>query len=164
MGTGVDSSDGVFATWAGIRTCFTPMIDFWEDFRPEKVVNTSEPKLRLKTRTMDFLYRVRRRIATALAVLLAIVFGYHVMVGHNGLNAYEQKRAEDRELHQQIDSLQQENDRLKEHVEHLKSDPDAIEREARERLHYARPGEVIYTLNGPQTATQSQPPAGAVNK
>jgi len=31
-------------------------------------------------------------------------------------------------------------------VERLKKDPDAIEHEAREKLHYARPGEVIYTL------------------
>lgn len=116
----------------------------------------SEPKPRLKTRAMDFLYRVRRRIATALAVLLAIVFGYHVIVGRNGLNAYELKRAEDRSLQHQIESLQQENDRLRQHVEHLKSDPDAIEREARERLHYARPGEVIYTLNAPQSTAASQ--------
>lgn len=124
-------------------------------------MSTIEPKIKLKARAAGFLYRVRRRIATALAVVLALFFGYHVIVGHNGLNAYEQKRAEDRELHQQIDSLQQENDRLKEHVEHLKSDPDAIEREARERLHYARPGEVIYTLNAPQSAAQPQSPAAA---
>ena len=124
-------------------------------------MSTSEPKIKLKARAAEFLYRVRRRIATALAVALALIFGYHVIVGHNGLNAYEQKRAEDRDLHQQIDSLQQENDRLKEHVEHLKSDPDAIEREARERLHYARPGEVIYSLNAPQSATAQQPPASA---
>jgi len=136
------------------------MISFWEISVRSQVVNVSEPKARLKTRTMDFLFRVRRRIATALAVLLAIVFGYHVMVGHNGLNAYEQKRTEDRSLQHQIESLQQENDRLKQHVEHLKSDPDAIEREARERLHYARPGEVIYTLNAPQRAiVPQQPPA-----
>jgi cell division protein FtsB len=127
-------------------------------------VNTSEPKIKLKARAAGFLYRVRRRIATALAVVLALFFGYHVMVGHNGLNAYEQKRIEDRGLHQQIDSLQQENDRLEEHVEHLKSDPDAIEREARERLHYARPGEVIYSLNFPQSATQPQPPTAAGSK
>jgi len=127
-------------------------------------VNTSEPKIKLKARAAGFLYRVRRRIATALAVVLALFFGYHVMVGHNGLNAYEQKRIEERGLHQQIDSLQQENDRLEEHVEHLKSDPDAIEREARERLHYARPGEVIYSLNVPQSATQPQPPTAAGSK
>ena len=35
---------------------------------------------------------------------------------------------------------------MREQIEHLNSDPDAIEREAREKLHYAKPGEVIVTL------------------
>ena len=35
---------------------------------------------------------------------------------------------------------------MRQQIERLKSDPDAIEREAREKLHYAKPGEVIYTL------------------
>jgi cell division protein FtsB len=93
--------------------------------------------------------------------VLAVFFGYHVMVGRNGVNIYEQKRVEDRELHKQIDTLQQENERLKEHLDRLKSDPDAIEHEARERLHYARPGEVIYTLNDSQNANRSQAPSPA---
>jgi cell division protein FtsB len=79
------------------------------------------------------------------------------------VSAYEQKRAEDRDLHRQIESLQQENDRLKDHVDHLKSDPDEIEREAREKLHYARQGEVIYTLNAPQQASEPQPPLAPPN-
>jgi cell division protein FtsB len=114
-----------------------------------------KPKISFNARVGGFVFRIRRRIATALAVLLAIVFGYHVVVGRNGVTAYEQKRVEDRELRHQIDSLQQENDRLKDHVEHLKSDPDEIEREAREKLHYARQGEVIYTLNAPQNTSQT---------
>ena len=100
-----------------------------------------------KMRPAEYLYSVRRRIATGLAVVLTVLLGYHVMFGRNGISIYEQKRVEDRDLHQRIDSLQQENDRLKSHVDRLQSDPDAIEHEARERLHYARPGEVIYTLN-----------------
>jgi cell division protein FtsB len=108
-------------------------------------------------------YRVRRRIATALAVVLAVFFAYHVVFGRNGVNSYEQKRTEDRQLHQQIDALQQENNRLKDHVGRLKSDPDAIEFEAREKLHYARPGEVIYTLNNqPQAGNdKTSAPAGS---
>jgi cell division protein FtsB len=47
---------------------------------------------------------------------------------------------------------------LRERIERLKSDPDAIEHEAREKLHYAKPGEVIYALPAPpQTETQAQP-------
>ncbi len=98
-------------------------------------------------RAAGFVYRMRRRIATAAAVILAVFLGYHVVVGQNGVTAYEQKRIDDKELQKQIQQLQDENARMKEHVDHLQNDPDAIEHEARARLHYARPGEVIYTLN-----------------
>jgi cell division protein FtsB len=110
-------------------------------------VSAVTPRPSVKSRTLNSVYRVRRRIATGLAVVLAVFFGFHVMLGRNGLNAYQAKRVEDRSLQHQIESLQQENDRLKDHVAHLQSDPDAIEHEAREKLHYARPDEVIYTLN-----------------
>ena len=121
-------------------------------------MSAGEPKAKPKLRITGFLFRIRRRIATALAVVLAIVFGYHVVAGRNGITAYEQKRAEDRELRRRIETLQEESDRLKDHVEHLKSDPDAIEREARERLHYARQGEIIYTLNERQQPSEPSAP------
>jgi cell division protein FtsB len=98
-------------------------------------------------RAAGFLYRMRRRIATAAAVALAVFLGYHVIFGQNGITAYQQKREEDKDLQKQIQQLQDENARMKDHVDHLQNDPDAIEHEARARLHYARPGEVIYTLN-----------------
>jgi cell division protein FtsB len=44
---------------------------------------------------------------------------------------------------------------LRARIERLKSDPDAIEHEAREKLHYAKPGEVIYTL--PAEPEEHQP-------
>jgi cell division protein FtsB len=109
------------------------------------------PRPSLKLRVVKSVYRVRRRIATGVAVILAVFFGFHVMLGRNGLNAYEAQRVEDRSLQKQIESLKQENDRLKEHVDRLQNDPDAIEHEAREKLHYARPDEVIYTLNEPRS-------------
>jgi cell division protein FtsB len=87
-----------------------------------------------------------RRMATVAAGLLALALGYHVMFGQNGLTAYEQKRQETRALQQQLQSLQHENELLKGHVERLQTDPDAIEHQAREELHYTRPGEVIYAL------------------
>lgn len=120
-------------------------------------MGTAEPKPSRKARVAGFLYRVRRRIATGLAVVLALFLGYHVMVGRNGVNSYEQKRLEDRTLSEQIHALQQENDRMKEHVDRLQNDPDAIEHEAREKLHYARPGEVIYTLNDKPQAPNNTP-------
>jgi len=102
---------------------------------------------------------MRRRIATAAAVLLAVFLGYHVIFGQNGVTAYQQKRLEDKDLQKQIQQLQEENARMKDHVDHLQNDPDAIEHEARARLHYTRPGEVIYTLNDkPADRTSAQSP------
>jgi cell division protein FtsB len=88
----------------------------------------------------------RRKVATAAAALLALGVGYHVVFGANGLTVYEQKRQETLRLDRQMQQLQRENDLLRGHVESLKSDPGAIEHQAREEFRYARPGEVIYTL------------------
>ena len=87
-----------------------------------------------------------RKVATGAAALLALGMGYHVVFGQNGVTAYEQKRHETQSLDEQLQSLQRENGLLKGHVDRLQSDPNAIEHQAREELHYTRPGEVIYTL------------------
>ncbi len=92
-------------------------------------------------------YRWRHRMATVLAIALAAFLAYHMIFGANGITVYQQKRDESRALQSEIIELQQENSRLAEHVQHLKTDPDTIEHEARMILHYARPGEVIYKLN-----------------
>jgi cell division protein FtsB len=86
------------------------------------------------------------KIATVAAAALAVALGFHVIFGQNGLTAYEQKRQEFQTLELQLRSLQHQNDLLKGHVDRLQSDPDAIEHQAREDLHYTRPGEVIYAL------------------
>ena len=87
-----------------------------------------------------------RKGLTASAAVLAIGLGYHVVFGQNGLTVYEQKRHDARELDSQLNSLERENELLKGHVDRLQNDPSAIEHQAREELHYTRPGEVIYTL------------------
>ena len=92
------------------------------------------------------IYSFRRRIATAVAALLVVGVGFHVVFGQNGLIAYEQKREDTKTLDGELKNLQRENEALQEHVDRLQSDPSAIEHQAREELHYTRPGEVIYTL------------------
>lgn len=87
-----------------------------------------------------------RRWATIAAAALGVGLGYHVVFGQNGLTSYEHKTRDAHRLEDQLKSLQSENERLKGHVERLQNDPSAIEHQAREELHYTRPGEVIYTL------------------
>jgi cell division protein FtsB len=88
----------------------------------------------------------RRKLATCGVGFLACVLAYHVIFGANGLMVYEQKRKEYRQLLQQNRALQQQNQDLEQQNKALKTDPQAIEKEAREHMHYARSGEVIYTL------------------
>jgi cell division protein FtsB len=104
----------------------------------------------------DWTTRLWRPAGTAVAIGLALLLGWHVVNGKHGLSSWEQKRTEDKELQQEIQDLQQENARLKIRVDRLKSDPDAIEHEAREKLRYAKPGEVIVDLSG-ETPQPSQP-------
>ena len=54
------------------------------------------------------------------------------------LRQYEEHQTRNRHLHDQ----------------RLQSDPDTLEYEAREQMHYTRPGEVIYTLPEAPGATK----------
>jgi cell division protein FtsB len=110
---------------------------------------------RWRERISSYLSRSGRRVATAVAIVIAVTLGYHVTFGANGLSAYQQKRNQDQTLKKEILQLQQENSRLQDHVQHLKSDPSAIEHEARVILRYAKPGEVIYALNDKPEAKQA---------
>jgi cell division protein FtsB len=71
------------------------------------------------------------------------------MFGANGMVVYRQKRAEYQNLNHEIDQLQKENDRYTAQIKSLQTDPETIEKEAREQLHYARPGEVVYVSPAP---------------
>jgi cell division protein FtsB len=100
----------------------------------------------------------RRRLATAGVALLAAWLFLHVMFGANGMVVYRSKRAERQKLQAEIDELQKENDLYLQQIHSLQNDPKAIEKEAREQLHYARPGEVVYV------APQSERPVNNAAK
>lgn len=95
----------------------------------------------------NWLYRSRRKIATLAILALAFPVAYHVVFDANGMMVYRGKRAESSNLAREILVLQQENARLGEAVKSLRrEDKNTIEKEAREQLHYARPGEVVYAI------------------
>jgi cell division protein FtsB len=102
------------------------------------------------------IYALRRRAATAAVFILAFWLFVHVVFGANGMVVYRQKRAEREELQKQINQLQDENNRYSRQIQDLKSNQQAIEKEAREQLHYARPGEYVYVNPNPASPT----PAG----
>jgi cell division protein FtsB len=88
-------------------------------------------------------------------IALACLMAWHVVFGANGVVVYAQKRKEQRELHRQIESLRQQNDSLNQRIKALKNDPQTIEKEAREKLRYARPGELVFTLPANQSVAIS---------
>jgi cell division protein FtsB len=100
----------------------------------------------------EMLYRLRRKLAAAGIGVLLCVVGYYAVFAANGLVDYRQKRRESQELDRQIKALQQQNSGMEQEIKALKSDPKTIEKEARERLRYARPGEVVYTISAPPVA------------
>lgn len=110
-------------------------------------------------RVTGWFYRTRRKLATAAVGVLALLLALHVVFGANGFLAYQKKKAQYRALEQDIEKIQKENDGLGERIKALKTDPATIEKEAREQLRYARPGEVIYTY--PDPPPHPAPPVAA---
>jgi cell division protein FtsB len=101
------------------------------------------------------LYLSRRRIGTITVVLLAALLFVHVMFGANGMVVYKQKRAEYESLQKKIALEQKENELYAKQIQALKTDERAIEKEAREQLRYARPGEYVYV---PPPVVNTPPP------
>ena len=125
-----------------------PQAEAWADRTMEKL----RP-------TLTVLYNIRRRLATGAVVVLTGWMFAHVMFGANGMVVYRQKKNEYQDLQKEIDAVQKENDRYTQQVKSLQTpDPKVIEKEAREQLRYARPGEVVYVSPAPVP-----PPAPSTN-
>jgi cell division protein FtsL len=93
-----------------------------------------------------------------LGLLLALIaFAIHSIFGQHGYLASRRQRKELRTLQQHIQQLREENSRLDKENRSLRSNPDAIERVAREQMHLAKPGEKIYTL--PNKPPANPPPS-----
>jgi cell division protein FtsB len=113
--------------------------------------------------TLTLIYGMRRRLATAAVLVFTAWLFAHVMLGANGMVVYRQKKTEYQSLQKQIDDLQKENDRYIHQVKSLQApEAGAIEKEAREQLHYARPGEVVYVA--PPPAHPPPPETNAARK
>src|SRR5580658_4805899 len=100
-------------------------------------------------------YILRRRIATIFVGVVAVSLFAHVVFGANGMIVYKQKRAEYESLHRQLLAEQEENERYAREIEALKKDDKAIEKEAREQLGYAKPGEYVYVAPTPAKPPQT---------
>jgi len=80
-------------------------------------------------------------LAGLLLLVIQDIFGTH------GVLAMRRAQKQAAQVKQEIQQLDNENQQLQDKVKSLKSDPQAIERIAREEMGLARPGEYIFKLS-----------------
>ena len=132
---------------AGLRALVerAPQAEAWAD----GVIERLRP-------TITWIYEARRRLATGAVAVLTLWLFVHVMFGATGMVVYRKKQAEYQDLRKQVDQLQKESDGYTARIKALKTDPETIEKEAREQLGYTRPGEKIFV---PPATPVPSPPA-----
>ncbi|HXX19394.1 MAG TPA: septum formation initiator family protein [Candidatus Acidoferrum sp.] len=104
---------------------------------------------------------LRRNVTLFLAAALVLLLVQDIF-GTHGVLAMRRAQKEATRVRQEIDRINSENRQLQDDVKDLKSDPQAIERIAREEMGLARPGEYIFKIepkagDAPATAPASQP-------
>lgn len=98
---------------------------------------------------------LRRYTILALA-LVSIAMVVHEIFGRNGYLTLQHQKKEYNHLRQKIQGLSEDNQQLEQKIKALKSNPEAIEKQARDQLHLVKPGEFVYVLPGKK---QTQSPA-----
>lgn len=95
-----------------------------------------------------------RRALNYLLVFATVVLVVDALVGERGLVATTRARRQSDELGASVAQLRDENARLRELADRLKTDPATIESVAREKLGLIRPGEVLVVIKDVKPATK----------
>jgi cell division protein FtsB len=90
--------------------------------------------------------------------MFLVTLAAHDIFGAHGFLAMRRAQTEVRQIRADIDRLNHENTQLAGQIDSLKSDPEAIERIAREEMGLARPGEVIIKLPPPDPSATGGAP------
>lgn len=102
-----------------------------------------------------WLHRMRRILATGCIGVLAMLIGYKVIYGANGTIEWRGKRVEYQRLQHDIEQANAEHQALEERARRLQSDRNTIVKEAREKLGYVMPGEVVLVQPQPKPDVRS---------
>jgi cell division protein FtsB len=82
-----------------------------------------------------------------------VLFGVYLLssfiLGEMGLIKYYRMKSQYNALTKEISALKQDNAKVGREVRALKTDPDHLERIARDKLGLARPGEIVYYYGEP---------------
>ena len=105
----------------------------------------------------------RRHLLKILGLAL-LALAIHDVFGAHGYLAMRRSQKQIEELRGEIERLNRENQQLAEHINALKTDPETIEKIAREEMGLAKPGEMIFKLPAPPAAAdpaKQNPPANS---
>ena len=91
-------------------------------------------------------HKTLRRNTIFVMALLSLVMLMHEIFGRNGYLTLRHQKKEYNALQQQIQTVSEQNQQLEKKIKALKSNPEAVEQQARDQLHLAKPGELIYML------------------
>lgn len=75
---------------------------------------------------------------------VSLALGGALFAGHRGATELLDLQEEQRLLEQKMVRLQRGNDDMRRHLERMHAEPQYLERVVRQRLGWARPGEIIY--------------------
>lgn len=109
---------------------------------------------------------LKRYAIFVLAAISLFVFVDEIF-GPNGYLTLRHQKAQYTRLKQQIQTLSEQNQQLEQKIKALKSNPEAIEKQARDQLHLVKPGELVYMLpdkksaQSPSAAQQASTEPGA---
>jgi cell division protein FtsB len=101
-----------------------------------------------------------RRIVVFVVAALALAVLIGTAMGDRGFLEARRRRAEGAQLLKEVDRLNAEDAALMAQVTALKAAPYAVEKIAREKLGYAKPGEVIYLFPPHETKPNEEPETG----
>jgi cell division protein FtsB len=108
-------------------------------------------------------HKTLRRNAIFVMALLSLIMLMHEIFGRNGYLTLRHEKKEYTALQKQIQTVSEENKQIEQKIQALKNNPEAVEKQARDQLHLAKPGEIIYmlpdkTLYPSSTASRQTPP------
>ena len=89
------------------------------------------------------------RIAMALLVITILTVVPYFFLKSNGRTEHERLMAEVEDMRQGNERIEEDNAKMRERIDAFRTNPKLIERRARERLHVARPDEVIFFFDAP---------------
>jgi cell division protein FtsB len=110
--------------------------------RVKRVARVARPSARKSAPKQTFL----QRWGGSIFVLLLMALVAHVLFGEHGFLAMRRAQQEVEKLRLEIAQLNEDNQKLSGEIQALKTDPQLIERIAREEMGLAKQGELIFKL------------------